>query len=805
MIVRHASSQGEAGTPRSVLEVELPAIADSANPTLDSWLAASTDLSGCEPLCTMVKSLQISVVVAWITDPLAESPLPEEPVATRIPPDAGAQSPSRLLAGLLPELSRRLDPIGCVLFAGRRNATSITVLPLIELVDQEGIEQVQRLDRPGVDSVAWLDPDLFERQIRARPSAAYSSGSFLLRWTPTAARELQLELDAMALWCALHGRDCVESLVSLPGLVRWTELLRSTSAEVGEAAHWLALTLRSQSQMASRLSTACAPESLASVCPWTSRWLLPRPETHGGRTDLVHILDLLKSRFRADHPPALLGTLEATTGIHLLEEPQGPEVSGTFPAGFLTLPEQKASRDCVQRRLEAARLFGRFLVTGDPAEQRAALELLRQSIAELPLRFDALRQTLTGDVEILSSSVPLRVQAQKWQVAMRVGESWHQLGEFVSRITRDSRYGSLDAQLVRSVGGATFDPVAWCRSSEVELSFRTEVSLKGPRNARLEIQGATHTRIELNSEPLWDGMQADLLKALVLPTGLNQIRVVVRPDPESDSMSLLLELLPYRYEEQSLSPRHARKILEPMVKVEYPTALLGEVLIIPEGRDQKIEGEALAEFVHESRTDRWVDLWVRAQNRSEAQGSVFLEVDELAPMELELSLARQWQWLRLPEKVALTTGGHTLRVRVSGAGILVDTISILPTGPDFPRAPEGDLSLGEFAWRFDPLGTGHVLQLPPIEKDRPVARFFTPQETASYRIFLWIPGTTSLPAGEHAEVHLAAGNDEYRFIIHPGLPREEWLAMGSVVFALNETVRVQAVGPGDPGFIAFVQ
>jgi hypothetical protein len=697
---------------------------------------------------------------------------------------------------LAPAAAPFLDA-GLRVAVGRREADDPTTLPAalahreirIERSDGPAVT-LRRVVRPGVRRIPWAAAAAGERE-----SGAGSAGGGGI---------------------ALSSRLV---LATAPELVqRQTRFDLASFGRSGPALRLPALLAR-QSALASFAASVVAGEDPQAFLPLENEWIgsappRPRPLLRRG----APLLDLEEICFSYDGGgrPFLIAALrgesegEPWRAAERMQERAGdPEGSAGDP---LSLEELHAFERVLAGHLRTAAAFGRFLARGRAQDLEAARAFLDEIEALLPrlrLLGPAWRATLEADRELLHAAEPWRIRFTRWIVS-KAGAA-EPAGEVTLARADDPRLRSWADLVEREVGGREVElwkllPVA----PGLEVTLRSEVALRDPRNARLRVEAAARRTVRLNGSALAEGLDAErgpLLVTLPLPAGANVIEVVLQLEDTSGRVGLDLDLLPHRVEGIHLDCERASRVHEPVVRLNDPTALGGSSLVRPAGRTARSgSGEGpRASLPLPLPSAQRLDVWVHVLPLADRAASLELRFDGGAPRTVAFPAGGAWTWVRAPEPATLAAGDHALHLDFPVENMRVDQVVLLPTELSFPRTPAGDKPLSATAWRFDPIGAGLVVDLPPLKAGELFGRAFTLDKGGSYDVFAWLKGSDPLAPGQWAELELSTPSGRHRFVLPAGTPYEEWVALGSTSLSAGERIELKAQGHGALARVAFVR
>jgi hypothetical protein len=200
-----------------------------------------------------------------------------------------------------------------------------------------------------------------------------------------------------------------------------------------------------------------------------------------------------------------------------------------------------------------------------------------------------------------------------------------------------------------------------------------------------------------------------------------------------------------------------------------------------------------------------LDTWLHVLPLPDRAARLVLTFDEGTAREVELAARPGWSWVRAPVPATLKPGDHALHVDFPVENVRLDMTVLLPTELSFPRPPADDVPLSASAWRFDPLGSGIVLDLPPLRAGELFDRAFTLDQGGSYDVYVWLKGSDPLAQGQRAELEINSPSGRQRFVLPAGVPYEEWVALGRIVFNAGERVELRAQGSGALARVSFAR
>ncbi|MBM4016606.1 MAG: hypothetical protein FJ293_16810 [Planctomycetes bacterium] len=368
----------------------------------------------------------------------------------------------------------------------------------------------------------------------------------------------------------------------------------------------------------------------------------------------------------------------------------------------------------------------------------------------------------------------------------------------------------------RALGGITFDrrllgTGVGADPAAEELRLTTPLSLRDPTFARLEVAADAVFSLQVDGRSVIDrvDLREPLLATLALPSGTCELEVRFAPRaagagaPPASRVTLAFELLPQRAAARALGVRHATQVREPVVRIQDPGALDEQSLVRPLLRGTTGPGDAFLPCDFD-RSGRF-DLWLHALTPADAGATLEVAIGDLAPRTVALPPAAGWQWHRVASPFDVAAGVSALRVALATDGMRLDQIAWLPSEFAFPRPPPGDRALWDHAWRFDPLGVGIVLDLTGVRPGERFGRVFELEKGGSYRLFAWLKGDDPQRGDGGSELELASATTRMRFLLPPGTPVEEWVALGEVALLAGERIELKGQGDGAPARIALVR
>lgn len=403
-----------------------------------------------------------------------------------------------------------------------------------------------------------------------------------------------------------------------------------------------------------------------------------------------------------------------------------------------------------------------------------------------------------------------RLHAREWEVRTRAADG---AGSAVRRVVRlarvdDPRLGSFAAAVEQALGAAPFDlsrDVPLATGGSVVLS--TTLALRDPAFARLRLAADASCTVVVDGHRVVDRFRdaAALLTTLPLPAGTSTLTIELEFAALAGQrrVDLALDLLPQRAAAVVLGAAEATEVREPAVRIADAGALEGVSLVRPLGRDVAGPGDAFLPF-RLARAEQ-LDLWLHLLVADAAGGAIRCAIDDGTPLRVPLPPGNGWQWRRVDAPFALPAGDHALRLVLESPGLRVDQAAWLRSEVTFPRPPPGGLPLWSHAWRFDPLGAGVVVDLPPLTPGELFPRSFVLDKSGNYQLHAWLKGDDPLQPGERAEIELTAASARLRLLLPAGTPCEEWIALGDVALTAGERVELRVRGDGSLARIALVR
>ncbi len=361
----------------------------------------------------------------------------------------------------------------------------------------------------------------------------------------------------------------------------------------------------------------------------------------------------------------------------------------------------------------------------------------------------------------------------------------------------DPRLERFVPQLAAALKTTPWDLAAWLPVVPgATITLRTTLALRDPRQFRLELDAAATCTVRLNEALVIDRFSADrdhLLTTLAVPAGTSELSLELVLDGTRDTLQLALELLPQRAGGLLLSAANASQVVEPMVRLGDAGALDGASLALLAARPQGGEGNAFFPFALDTTT--LYDVWLHALPIA-GGGALELDCDGSPPLKVDLAPASGWRWQRVAAPFWLTNGSHALRLRLLTAGVRLDQIALVASETRFPRLPAGDQPLWNSAWRYDPLGSGIVVDLPTLTTGELFGRAFEVEKSGNYQLYAWLKGSSPMAPGQRAEVELTSPSTRVRLVLPAGTPSEEWVALGDVALTAGERVELRVRGDG---------
>jgi hypothetical protein len=242
-----------------------------------------------------------------------------------------------------------------------------------------------------------------------------------------------------------------------------------------------------------------------------------------------------------------------------------------------------------------------------------------------------------------------------------------------------------------------------------------------------------------------------------------------------------------------------------VVRLRDPGALAEESLVWPPGRTVGSSESGSAEFPFEPTWTGRTDVWIHALLGATTPGRLDLAIDDGPEQPLAIPVSARWQWLRLPAPLSAAPGPHRLVLTFRSPGTRVDAVTLFESGITFPHPPAGDGTLADAAWRFDPLGAGLVVDLPPLATGDLFSQSLPIDKSSNFQVFVWLRGRDPIPPGETAELDLTSASIRMRFVVPAGTPCEEWVSVGSVSLIANERVELRARGRGGLSRVALLR
>jgi hypothetical protein len=427
--------------------------------------------------------------------------------------------------------------------------------------------------------------------------------------------------------------------------------------------------------------------------------------------------------------------------------------------------------------------------------------------------------TLEADRALLDEAEPWRIRYSRFRVAAPAA-GLEGADVTLARVD-DPRLGAWAAPLEEALGGRRVDLWKLLRpASGVEVTLRTDLQLRDPRNARLRLAAPARRTLKVNGSAVvegFEGSRGPLLTTLPLPAGASTLEIALVLDGSNGAVELDLDLLPQRVEGIVLDPERASRVHEPVVRLHDPTALGETCLVRPAGRLAPSSSSAGARRAQAilpftaggaAGAGARFDLWLHVLPAPQRPGALEVRVDEGPPRAVELPLVSSWSWVRVPAPATLPAGDHALQlVFPDGAGenVRVDQVILMPGDLVLPRAPAGDGTIADSTWRFDPLGAGLVVDVPANKAGDLRGRAFSLDRGGTYDVYVWLKGSDPVPPGRFAQLDLVSSTGKQRFVLPGGTPHEEWVALGSVLFVADDRIELTAQGAGALARVAFVR
>ena len=746
-----------------------------------------------EELAHELAAQRFDGVLLWLPAPLAAD-LPPEPRArefprTALPPTLAALLPETLEPSLRVALGAAAPAEIDV--ARRSGAPSFHAI----WIEGTGPElELFRVVRPAVTTLLWCDPawrgDGPPFSLSERP---------LLAASPE-LRDRQARLDLAAF--GLAGDDGVRGAAQRAGIE-------------GQALDRLRLQSRLASNVTHHLAGATPERCDALANAWTGA---PPPDPPGALRRMPPWLDLEETRLSPGaFAPGEDGDTDAPAreyaAIAAAAAPSGgPECAGVLAALDLV----RVARIAAARRSAAFHL-GRWLLLNDAGERaqvdaglaRAVNEAAKLEAAGLASTW---KEGLASDRAMVDALEPWRVHAFRWQLAF-VDRPGAPIDLTVHQVDDERALGFGDLVADESVGEQLPLSRLVALDPERPLLLRTELPLVDPRAARLEIDGGGRFTLRVNGVELlarFDAARQRLTTTLPLAAGRNVVELELAPVAGAPDPRLRCTVLPHRIEGITIEPKRALRTAEPVVRLRDPAALAEECLVWPEGRSVGGKESGSAELPLEPLWSGRTDVWVHVLHAATARGAVAparldVGLDDGVAQALSIAPDTRWQWLRLPAPLPATSGAHRLVLTFRTPGLRVDAVTCFETGLGFPHRPAGDGSLFDAAWRFDPLGTGIVIEIPPLSSGDLYGPNFKVEKSGSYQVYVWLRGRDPLQPGEAAEVDLTTPSARTRFVVPFGTPYEEWTAVGSVNLNADERVEMRSRGRGSLTRVTFLR
>lgn len=775
-----------------MLEVPLaPLVADAS---ARDWM----DRSGLSPsLRERLPTLGISGVVLWLPPGLDAGPWPEEPRCQWARAETLADGTPGAIQALLLELEEQSLRVALGRRAARPQAAPSRRL-LVETIEGER-RALERMERPDVTPFLWYDPEWYP-PTRSFPDLPWVVDLASLTPLPEDLRATQLFLDLLAVTpeTMAQGRSGQWSALLQQPLWRQEGEAPLPPAARRAAAHRL---LR-QSRLATYLAQRLAPDEPTDLRPFQN--LRRSPQDTRERADL-HPSDGLDLQhwslrpFPAGQDPELLTGIESVPADH-------SEVPGILNEGPLTALERWASA-----RWKAARSASRWWLSGqaeDLAPVRVLVLAADRARRELPEALRPLHRPGIDELTALEQEEPFRIFASRWQVGLKgPGEGVGVVDEVLLRRAQDDRFGGAAQRLLEPEQSLSLQRY-WRHLAGRTVVLRTEIPTSQPRTWRLALAGPFTASVSLNGVLVAD--QQDLSRtggltlALDLAAALNEVEVHLLCGPSSDRLQLDWWPVPHALEGLLLTPAQCREVQAPLIRVEAPVALHGTLLAIPRDRPLRPAEQPVAEFVFPTALDQRWDLWVHGSLPAGAKDMVTVQVDGRPEETVPFVRDRGWQWVRMSAPYTLTKGDHQLLLSLAGPGVLVDSLHLIPTGSRFPGPPAGDRSLGDHAWRYQPLGRGHRFEIPAFDEPRRLAGTYKTERTGHYRAYVWMKGTRPLGQNQTAEIELATSANVQRVFLPQGTPVEEWVPVGFLDLTAEEPLTLRSRGDGAPAYLCLV-
>lgn len=777
-----ATALAQERAPSSWYEVDLV-----AGPG-DGALAPSSGL----PLGTLVEDLAASRfdgAVLWIP-PTKGSKLPHEPNAQRVEDDATLEPQVDPVVKLLRDKGLAVavglvDPVDAGAAAGAATFRSIRI------EGSAATSELIRIGRPALRDLLWCGPLSFLSLAVRTNAPGFAVSERLVNSLPPELRATQSRLDLLAFGAppadALAGLDkeAFERVVAQSQLASGVALqLAGSTPERFDPFHnaWVGV------------APPGLPRALRRAPPWLD--LEESLLSPGAFEPRPHRRPLLGD---AEKPGAV--PLDPSAASATPRDPAAGTAAPAAPAGLLTPAELAGFTRLFALRSDAIAALGRFLLTGDAAARDEVTSKLAQCEALVPTlgRFAAEWQRgLADDRALVKGLEAWRVTTTTWKLSLADREGSEL--EFVAHAIDDERAHGFEEAAAESIGGERLR-----LSREVALDpdhlliLRSEVALIDPRAARLEISGGGRFTVLVNGvEQLtkFDALAQPLVTTLPLAAGKNVVELQLAPDVAGSDPRIHLALLPHHIEGITLEPRRALRTAEPVVRLRDPGALADESLVWPPGRTVGSSESGSAEFPFEPTWPGRTDVWLHAVLGATAPGRLDVAIDDGPAQALAIPVSARWQWLRLPAPLSAPPGPHRLVLTFRSPGTRIDAVTLFESGISFPHPPAGEGTLADAAWRFDPLGAGLVVDLPPLATGDLFSQSLPIDKSSNFQVFVWLRGRDPIPPGETAELDLTSASTRMRFVVPAGTPSEEWISVGTVNLVANERVELRARGRG---------
>ncbi|MBL8841357.1 MAG: hypothetical protein JNL90_07495 [Planctomycetes bacterium] len=626
--------------------------------------------------------------------------------------------------------------------------------------------------------------------LAAPATARYLSCRLLLPTAP-ALRRAQLQLD-LASFGARAPAAAPSPLPSDARLTRQSALASELAALLGGDHPELVAPLEN---LASATTDALRHRPLRRAPEWleADEWLL----SFGADATL-----LAARLLRVRAPPAgLAGALAAARAVGGEADARASEPPPAGVAGDATLAWLA---DALEQRWQAA---GR-LATRLREPQFEAGE--RLSASAPPPEF-ALPSWSAGATFEADAALDARAALHPWRVRRLALElTSPQLrppGRPVALLATtldDPRLAPFAAELQPALDGRPFDLSRWLPIAPgTRATLRATLALRDPRPYRLLLAAEAWRTVRLNGAVVVEPFAAErgaLRTTVLLPAGTSELEFELAFTGADGRVTVALELLPPRSGGLTL-PAAAAALREPLVRIGDSSALDGTSLRLL-ATAARAGGEASFPFALDG--EGLHDLWIHRLAGSEAT-TLEVACDDGPPQSVAIAAGGGWRWQRVDLPFELRTGGHALRLRLRDPSLRLDAIGIVPSDTVFPRPPSGAAPLWESAWRFDPLGAGLVVDLPPLAVGELFGRAFTAEKSGSYRLHAWLDGRDPLAPGQHAEVELSSASTRLRMILPAGAPSEEWIELGEVSLTAGERVELRVRGDGALARVALLR